>query len=559
MLRTIILLAGVGASGLLAASAGSAFPGAASRTLAPVQEDTTKKIYLLNAETMTFVKQDSVATTHFKGNVVFRQGTSYLYCDSAVRKDVENVIEAYGKVHINQDDSVHTYSDRLHFSGNTRIATLTGNAKLTDNKVVLTSPELTYDMNTKIGTYNRSGKLVNGESVLTSQEGIYYAETKDVFFKKEVVIVDPGFTLSTDTLLYNSGTKVATILAPTTINDGKAVMYVTSGFYNTETGFGNFGQRPVIEDSTNTFTADEIRTDKATGISIAMGNMIWRDTVQKMAVLANYGVVDQRQNTVMATRKPVMLLEGKSDTLFVRGDTLFSGVIKPAPPAPVADSGSTFTRTLDRHEGDTLARSAPVPATPAAPADTTEKRFIIAYHNVKIFSDSLQGVADSVYYSGVDSIFRLYRDPVLWANGNQLLGDTIFLFTRNQKADRLLLDQNALIINEAGPNMYNQIKGNTVMGYFSNDKIDSMYVNGNAENIYYVQDDDSAYISINRLMSAATHVYFLNGELDRIVFVKEPEATMYPFTQMPDDQKRLSGFRWEIHRRPKSKYELLGQ
>jgi hypothetical protein len=174
---------------------------------------------------------------------------------------------------------------------------------------------------------------------------------------------------------------------------------------------------------------------------------------------------------------------------------------------------------------------------------------MIAYNHVKIYSDSLQGVADSVYYSGVDSIFRLYQDPVLWANGNQLTGDTIFLFTKNQKADKLLLDQNALIVSEVGPNMYNQVKGNTVLGFFGDEKLDSMYVNGNAENIYYVQDDDSAFISINRLLSAATHIYFS----------KEAEATMYPFTQMPEDQKQLPGFKWVINRKPKSKYELIGQ
>ncbi|MRG45570.1 hypothetical protein GFS24_10615 [Chitinophaga sp. SYP-B3965] len=537
----LILLAGIGVTTLMAANSRLHQPTVSSTTYTSFQEDTTKKIHIINADTMSLITKDSVNERRFRGHVVFRQSTSILNCDSAVFNQAKNEIEAWGHVHINQDDSIHTYSDYLIYMGNTRIATLIGNAKLTDNKIVLTSPEIQYDMNTKIGTYTRSGKLVNGKSVLTSQEGFYYADTKDVYFKKDVVIVDPGFTLSTDTLLYNSTTKIATILAPTTINDGKMTMYVTDGYYNTDVGYGSFAKRPIIEDSTNTFTANEIQTDKATGISVATGDMIWRDTAQKMSLLANYGIVNQFTKTVLATRKPVMLLEGKTDTLFVAADTLFSGVIK-------ADS--------------TLADSALIVTDSTASAnkkDTTEKRFIIAYNHVKIFSDSLQGVADSVYYSSVDSIFRLYQDPVLWANGNQLTGDTIFLFTKNQKADKLLLDQHALIINEVGPGMYNQVKGNTVLGFFGEEKLDSMYVNGNAENIYYVQDDDSAFISINRLLSAATHIYFTNGELERIVFLKEAEAVMYPFTQMPEEQKKLEGFKWVINRKPKSKYELIGQ
>ena len=530
----ILLLSVIGATTLWAASG--------SYPQAPVvqrsQEDTSKRIHVVHADKLTGINQDSTARRRFKGNVIFKQGTSFLYCDSADLNERKNEVEAWGHVHINQDDSIHTYSDYLLYQGNTRLATLTGNAKLTDTKVVLTSPELNYDMNTRIGTYTKGGKLVNGKSVLTSQEGFYYADTKDVYFKKNVVIVDPGFTLGTDTLQYNSATKIATILAPTTINDGKTTMYVTSGYYHTETGFGNFGKRPVIEDSTNTFTANEIQTDKATGISIATGNMVWRDTAQKMSVLANYGTVNQHTKTVLATQKPVVIMEGKKDTFFVASDTLFSGIVK------------------IKLDSAALARDS---AVRASGKDSVERRFVIGYNHVKIYSDSLQGVADSLYYSGVDSIFRLYKDPVLWANKNQLFGDTVFLFTKNQKADRMLLDQNAFIINEVGPEMFNQIKGNTMMGYFGDEKLDSMYVNGNAENIYYVQDNDSAFISTNRLLSATTHIYFLNGELDRIVFVKEPEGTMYPLRQMPQEQKRLQGFKWEIHRKPKSKYELLGQ
>lgn len=660
----LILLAVTGATGLLAANSHDRI-----RATVPQEDTASKRILLLHADFVINTTTDSVSKRRVKGNVAFKQGTSFMYCDSADIDALKNKIEAWGNVHINQDDSIHTYSDYLIYLGNERLATLTGNAKLTDNKVVLTSPELQYDMNTKIGTYTKSGRLVNESSVLTSQEGIYYADTKDVYFKKDVVVVDPDFTLSTDTLLYNTTTKIATILVPTTINDGKTTMYVTEGFYNTESGYGSFGKRPVIEDSTNTFTANDIQTDKATGISIATGNMIWRDTAQKIAVLANYGIVDQNLKTVLATQKPVMILEGKNDTLFVAADTLFSGIIGlqkkdsvktqpdtsiaarlPVKPKPAAKADSSFTALLDKVDSErvdsaisktdslaarivkdsalmvkkdsvviarkdipllakkdslripskdtfVLARpdslpkhlakadsaatallqrvvkpdssvmrtdSFPSPVTianqaPAAPKDTTEKRYIIAYHNVKIYSDSLQGVADSVYYSSIDSVFRMYKDPVLWASDNQMFGDTIFLFTKNQKADRLLLDQNALIISEAGPNMYNQVKGNTVLGFFSNDKLDSMHVNGNAENVYYVKDDDSAYISINRLLSAATHIYFENGELERVVFIKEAEATMYPFTQMPEDQKLLPGFKWMIQRKPKSKYELIGQ
>jgi hypothetical protein len=85
-----------------------------------------------------------------------------------------------------------------------------------------------------------------------------------------------------------------------------------------------------------------------------------------------------------------------------------------------------------------------------------------------------------------------------------------------------------------------------------------MHVDGNAESIYYVQDDDSAYISVNRTLSGVINIYFKEGQLYQIAFVKDPEGTMYPFTQRPLDQMQLENFHWDIKRKPKSKYELMG-
>ncbi|ASZ13945.1 LPS export ABC transporter periplasmic protein LptC [Chitinophaga pendula] len=589
------------------------------------QGDSTTVIYIQNAEVMNGVKVNGIEKTKFIGNAIFRQGTTLFYCDSALIDRAANTVDAYGRVHINQADSIHTYGDYLHYEGNTRQANLKGNARLTDGKVTITGPELNYDMNAKMGTYFTGGKLVNGKTTLTSHEGYYYADTKDVYFKKDVLLVDPEYTLTTDTLLYNTETKLATIVAPTTINDGKTVMYTTSGFYNTESGQGNFAGRPIIEDSTATITADNIEMNKQTGMAYATGNMIYRDTAQKMSLLSNYGIVNQTTKTVMATQKPLMILERSKDTLYMVADTMYSGVfrpdtIKPKPPKdtlkakpalkkanlspkdsipPGVKEGlpaarNSFAKKLDATdsiplpkqpdslrtpEKDTLPpapSSIPVPVVKkdslspivmpadtgkhaaALPKDTTEKRYILAYHHVRIFSDSLQGVADSVYYSTLDSTFRFFYNPVLWANGNQLSGDTILMFTKDQKADKILLNQNALIINEAAPELYNQIKGNTIMGYFAGENLDWMHVDGNAESIYYIKDDGGGFISVNRSQSAIIDIHFKESELYKINFIKQPEGTMYPFTQRPKDELLLENFHWDIKRRPKSKYELIG-
>lgn len=676
---------------------GSIFSAKAQDTLQQ-KTDTAKVIHIIHADSLNVVTKNGVSLNRFITDVVFRQGNTLFYSDSTFIDKATNVLDAYGHIHINQADSIHIYGNYLHYEGETRLATMYDNARLTDGKVTISGPELQYDMNARIGTYTKGGKLVNGTSVLTSQEGFYYADTKDVYFKKNVLLVDPEYTLTTDTLLYNTISKVATIVAPTTINDGKTIMYTTSGEYNTETGEGNFDSRPTIEDSATTITADRIIMDKRTGMAYAYGNMVYRDTANHMSLLSNYGTVNQTKKTILATQHPLMILEGKTDTLYLSADTLYSAILgkdsinvrkplkdtiaivmddqtekgmpdlakadsiskalpdstakalsdsiqaiakstditdsvvtpaiaqqtpppggpppgkgpggpggrppmapgnQPPPPGknpPFLDAktdttGKKFQESMDKANGladskrdslmnivDTASLALTNPALPkevrdslvkAGPdalqnkpdttkKDTTEIRYIMAWHNVKIYSDSLQGVADSVFYSTKDSIFRFYRNPVLWANNVQLSGDTIHLYTKNQTADKIYMTQNSLIVKEVSKGLYDQIKGNFITGYFKNQTLDWMHVDGNAESIYYIQDEDSSIISVNKTLSGIINMYFLEGQLHHVNFIKDPEGTMYPFGQRPIDQMQLPNFKWEMDRKPKSKFELMG-
>jgi lipopolysaccharide export system protein LptA len=553
--------------GLILAGVCGFFPAKAQQP-APGNTDSTKVIHIIQSDKLNVITKDSVQLNRFIGNAIFRQANTLFYCDSALINRAANVLDAYGHIHINQADSIHIYGDYLHYEGDTKLATLRDNARLTDGKVTISGPELQYDMNARIGTYLKGGKLVNGRSVLTSQEGFYYADTKDVYFKRNVIMVDPEYNLATDTLLYNTETKMATIVAPTTINDGKTVMYATSGTYNTETGQGDFDSRPTIEDSTASITADNITMDKRTGFAYAVGNMIYRDTAQKMTLLANYGTVNQNNKTVLATQHPLMIMAREKDTMYITADTLFSGVIKPdtAKPKPVVAVAKTKSAKpaavpVSKEAVMTINTDSTMLAvkdTSAQKQDTAEYRYLKAWHDVKIFSDSLQGVADSLYYSSRDSIFRFHKQPVLWATGTQLTGDTILLYVKNQTADKILLDQNGLIVKEAGKNLYNQIKGNQITGYFVGQTLDWMHVDGNAESIYYIKDDFGGFISVNKTLSGVINIYFRNSELHHVTFIKDPEGTMYPFSQRPVDQLLLENFHWEIKRRPKTKYELIG-
>jgi lipopolysaccharide export system protein LptA len=185
-------------------------------------------------------------------------------------------------------------------------------------------------------------------------------------------------------------------------------------------------------------------------------------------------------------------------------------------------------------------------------------RFFIAFHNVKIFNDSLQSVADSLYYSTEDSIFRLFKNPLVFSNNSQIAGDTIYIYTKNQKADRLYVFDNGIIINKLNIRMYNQIAGRTLNGYFRNGELDYMRAKGfPAESIFYPQDEDSAFVGMNRSKGDIIDLYFKNKEINKVKFVNNVEGTLYPIRQIPEKQRLLKNFLWQDKRRPKNKFELF--
>jgi lipopolysaccharide export system protein LptA len=189
--------------------------------------------------------------------------------------------------------------------------------------------------------------------------------------------------------------------------------------------------------------------------------------------------------------------------------------------------------------------------------DSTD-RFFQAHRHVRIFSDSLQAVSDSLFYSGKDSIFQLFQQPILWSNNNQVTGDTIYLYTRNKKAERMDVFENGLLISKARENMFNQIRGNRLNGYFIDGVIDNMRAKGNAESVYYIEDDEKLLIGVNKANGDIIDMRFKDKELNRVVFINDVKGVMYPVAQFPEGEKLLRNFNWHEDKRPKTKFELFG-
>ena len=194
------------------------------------------------------------------------------------------------------------------------------------------------------------------------------------------------------------------------------------------------------------------------------------------------------------------------------------------------------------------------------PADTARIRITIAYHHYKMFKSDLQSVADSMFYSSSDSTIRSFVNPIMWTEGSQLSGDTIYMQLKKKKLDNMRMFPHAFIVNieKTDSTHFNQVGGKRMRGYFRNDKLYHMIIEGNAESIYFSRDSGKNTISgMQRSLSSSIGAYFKDNKVTNMTFYTKPENRYGPLKKFKEDEKLLKGFIWKPKLRPVSKESII--
>ena len=188
---------------------------------------------------------------------------------------------------------------------------------------------------------------------------------------------------------------------------------------------------------------------------------------------------------------------------------------------------------------------------PQEPKDTTKISFIEAIGNVRVFKADMQARCDSLLYTDLDSLARLYLDPVVWNEGNrQYVSDSITVVVENSRMRKASLMSNAFITIQEDSVSYDQIRGAEMMAYFDTttvlERFDAL---GGASAVFYLEEND-ALATVNKVESKMLSAYFEKGELQRIYYFDNPHNDAYPTVQLPRDDRQMKGFRWDPDRRP---------
>jgi len=449
------------------------------------------------------------------GNVEFLHEDMIMTCDSAYLYGQSNSLDAFRRVHItNIEGSFTIDGDFARYHGNTRFAEVWGNVVLVDSNATLKTQHLYYDLNTNIAYYLTGGEIFDRSNNIVSRLGHYHRNIDMVFFKTDVVFNSPDYVITTDTLNYNVRTEIADFVGPTFIvNFENDTIYCERGWYNTNDSVAFFHQNAWIKSGSTTVNADTLFYQNLTGFGEAFGNIVLVDTTDNIILKGEIGKFHRPSEEAWITRRALLIMAGEQDSLFLHADTL---------------------RTV---------------------VDTAGFRILRAYNRVRFFSLDLQGKCDSLGISLQDSIIHMFRNPVLWAQGNQLTADKIEIETENRKPKQMNLNNRAFIIQE-DPAGFNQIKSRRIVGFFYDGELYRVNGFNDAETVYYSYDGPDL-TGVSKIKSVNVRILIEDRKAQQVSHYIDITGDLIPPHEFFTENLRLSGFRWLIDIKPMDREDIF--
>lgn len=487
------------------------------------QEKKTTKIKILHANSFEVDETKGPQAKRLIGDVKFKHEDAIMYCDSAYYYDEENSLDAYGNVKIEQGDSLQLTGDTLYYDGNTKKSRVRGNIQLINKSTILNTSFLDFDRKKDIAYYYNGGEMINKDenNTLSSKKGYYYPSSKSFFFTDSVRLNHPDYRMESDTLQYRSEAKILVFLGPTDIYTDDSHVYCESGWYSTLTDESQYEKNAVLTTEGRKITGDTIYFEKKTGKGVITCNVEILDTAENIMMKGDLAHFFRENDSAMVTRQAELIQTYEEDSLFIHADT--------------------FKIQTDTAIADSL----------------PPQRIMYGYHKVKFFKRDMQGKCDSLVYSLKDSVIHLFRDPVIWSEENQLTADSMHINTKEDRIHSIYMKDNALIISRHDSLRYNQIKGDTMRGIFTDNELHKVNVNGNGESIYYAKDSDEKYIGVNKAKSSRMVISLKDKEVNIISLYKAPSAILHPIDKVTEKDMYLDGFEWRGTERPGKRSDIF--
>lgn len=571
------------------------------------QQDTAAhRVRVIHADLLRFERFAGREIQYLSSDVLVKHKNSYLLCDSAIIDG--NFVRAMGHVRIVEGDSLQIFSDSILYDGDRRWADLKGNIVMKHKDQELFTSEMSYDFESRIASYVHEGLLVSEQAKLKSRRGYYHATTGEAFFKDSVIVLlQDGMNLLSDTLMYLTRESKVQFVAPTLIEKDSLQIYTDQGYYQVDQQLSYFGNNPrykrggqiaeardiyhdakskqitlvhqaFIKDEKQEAKADSIVFNEETGDVFLYKNGYYKEGTRELTGDTIW--YNRKSHSLDVKGETQVLEEGRlirAAKLLYNGSSSEGLALGKVIVSDTSDGYRIYCDTFSykkkekkfkaigsdqrayialKFDKDSLYISADslLAGQIIEAADTFQN--MRAWGDVKIWNVSLSALCDSLYFSGKDSSFYLFDDPVMWSDSAQLSGDSIRLVLEQKKMKDLFLFPKGFIISRDHIDFNNQIKGKEINGHFANGKMDFMLVEGNAESMYFIKDEGSGYIGGNFIQCSSMKFIFNDSKkVESIFFYNKPKGVIMPISE--GRKKFLEGYRPRFIEKPESVQDII--
>lgn len=448
--------------------------------------------------------------------VYFKHEGIEVWCDLAIFYKKENFFKAFGHVKMVQGDSITMTSKYAEYNGNTKFAFASSSVHLRTPNNALSTDTLFFNRKKQEAFYRSGGVLRDSSSTITSSIGRYYIKENRYSFISNVVVSNPQYTIETNQLDFYNKTGHAYMYGPTTITGDKSTIYCERGFYDTRGDTGYFVKNSTIYYENRKLEGDSLYFDRNHGFASASNNIRVTDTVNNSVLTGHYAEVFKKKDSIIVTKRALVSTLQGEDSLHIHGDTLLITGKK-------------------------------------------NNRIIRTYHDVRLYGENMSGKCDSLFISEKKGITKMLKNPVLWSGAGQVTGDTIHLINdvETDQLDSLWVFEHAFIIQKDSIKGFNQVKGKRMYGLFKNNELYELNLIQNTETIYYLRNDKDELIGIDKMLSSSIRLLLEDQKITDIYYLNQPDGTIYPKGDLPENAQKLRGFNWRGKERLKTKSDLF--
>jgi len=544
-----------------------------------VQRPEKSLIRLIDAKSAVLTTSMGREYREIKGPAQFLHDNTLILCDSAVWDTQANIVDAIGHVKIIQKNTT-LYSDNIKYLADQSLAQVRGNlVELVDNEGGrLRTNFIDYFTKDSIGMFYNGGCLMNKDSsFIESSNGYYYAKEDRFLFQMKVEMQSDTVLMKTDSLAYLAKENKAVFLTKTLAWQGDGFLMAKGGWYDRNNEYIHFSNDVYIKTKNNEIWAKEIDFDRKTGNAKLEYDVQVLDTAQSAIILADRVNYTSKPESIVLEKEPSIALftveNEVRDTLFFSADTIIyqtrlhkdvdSSVItiskqrrdlsKRDPITEIYSSLKAKASLLNKTNSDTVNVD-----TLTVNMDTVKVKFLTAFKNVKFYRSNIQGVCDSLQFNSLDSLIRLYKEPIIWNENKQLSADSIQVILSGRKLKKAELNSSAFVVMQEDSSHYDQVKSADIIIFFDDGKLSKFDALGSASVLFFFEED-SVLTTMNEKECKALSATMLNNKIHRVRYFENINSNAYPLFNLPDNKQKLKGFKWADEKRPKNRYDVCNR